>query len=328
MPYSESTAVANIDAFIQAFVNFAVANAGFTNQGTTVNDTKTIYHISKGSIYWNFMEDQFTQTVLQNGIYCRMSFAKVITRTNMKANNPQAGQRMFSRMCYYEQTGPFVKYFLYTDGNAVHCVLQLYTGVYTHLSFGNLIKLGTWTGGEYLSANNSYWYSVGKYDQWDYQRMNLLFDGGNSNLDNIAYGASYVRHVVGTQYDDYRDFARLGHAIVDNNQAVMMNKTWLEDSATGEGIFSFWLIEEASPIGYNVRSPLLPVWTRFKEMATGRWMLRGYVPYAGILNVENLAGETIVENDWIVFPMIQKTGGDETLSPLSEYWGVAYKRVT
>lgn len=325
MAFSESTAVADLDAFITALVNFAVTNAGFTNQGTTVNDTKTIYHISKGSIYWNFMHDTFTQGVTQNGMYCRMSFAKVITRANMKADNPQAGQRHFSRMSLYNQTGPFVKYFLYTDGTAVHAVLQLYTGVYTHVSFGSVTKFGTWTGGEYLSVNGSYWHNGIEYGDWIYQRLNVLFNGPNSNLSSLTFGAQYVRHIVGTQYDDYRDFARIGDVTVDDQQALMMNKSYHDQY--NEGGFSYYLIEDASPIAYNVRSPLVPIYVRILDQPTGRWRLAGYVSYASILNVSVLTGETIVENDWIVFPMIQKTGGDTALSPLSENWGVAYKRV-
>ena len=56
------------------------------------------------------------------------------------------------------------------------------------------------------------------------------------------------------------------------------------------------------------------------------WVI-GYVPYMKALNVQFLAEAQIVDNDWIVFPVIQKQSGDDTLSPLSDYWGVAYKRV-
>ncbi len=320
MAFSESTAVANITAFIIAFINFAVAEAGFSNEGTTVDGDDTIYHIAKGGVYWNFMTDNFTQNVVQYGIYARMSFAKVVISANMKNTNPQAGQRQPSRMSYYGNTGPFVKYFLYTEGIAVHCVLQIFTGVFTHLSFGNMIKFGTWTGGEYLTANSAFWVTGGVYNNWEYQRQNLLFDGGSCNLDSFTYPVGYVRHIVGTQSDDQTDFARIGFITVNNQQCRMVSPAYNVKSLIED------FIDICGPIGYNVRAPLFPVYVRMIEVVTGRWILSGYVPGARVLNVLHLTGESIVENDWIVFPMIQKTGGDPYLAPLSDYWGVAYKR--
>lgn len=319
MAFSESTTVADRNAFIVAFVNFAVANAGFINQGTTVDGADTIYHISKGSIYWNFVASFHTQTIVHYSIYARMSFAKVTTLSNMKAATSTFGQRLPTRMSTYQATGPYVKYFLYTDGNAVHCVLQLYTGVYTHISFGNMTKVGTWIGGEYLTAQDSSYWAGSQYDYygWDYDRHCIIFDGGIQNYESgSSYPTGFVRHIVGSVQNNSTDFARMGYRLTDNQRCKM---------TTGKGLIHD-LVEIASPIGFNQRAPIFPVYVRIYEYATTRWILSGYVSGARSINIEHLSGETIVENDWIVFPITQKEGGDFTLCPLSEYWGVAYKR--
>jgi hypothetical protein len=325
MAFSESTTVSNRLAFLTAFINFAVANAGFTNQGSTVDGADTIYHISKGSIYWNFMVSDHTQTVVHYSIYSRMSFAKVITAANMKAATSTFGQRVPTRMSTYQSTGPYVKYFLYTDGDAVHCVLQLYTGVYTHISFGNVTKFGTWTGGEYLTAqDSSYWWAGGYNYDWDYVRNCILFDGGINNYESGGnYPVGYVRHIVGSVQNDATDFARIGDRITDEQRCRM---TTGEPSGANDNGFIYTLVQTCGPINFNARAPIFPVYVRIYEYATARWILSGYISGARSLNIEHLAGETIVENDWIVFPITQKEGGDIALCPLSEYWGVAYKR--
>lgn len=319
MAFSESTSVADRTAFIIAFINFAVANAGFTNQGTTVDGPDTIYHISKGSIYWNFMVGEHTQTITHYSIYARMSFAKILTAILMKGSSATLGQRIPTRMSTYRTTGPYVKYFLYTDGDAVHCVLQLYTGIYTHMSFGNMIKCGTWTGGEYLTAGDHTYYAGGYYYSWDDMRNSAIFDGGIQRYYSGAnYPTGFVRHIVGAVQNDATDFARMGAVELDNQMCKM--------TTCRAGGFINDIVEFCGPIGFNARAPLFPVFVRMFEDATSRWILSGYVSGARSVNVEYLAAETIVENDWITFPILQKTGGDTALASITEYWGVAYKR--
>lgn len=315
MAFSESTAVADRDAFIQAIIAFAVANAGFTDQGHTIDGTNKIYHISKGSIYWNFVEDSYYFNTTHYAILSRMSFAKITTFVAFEANTT-AGQRYPTRMIVYRSTGPYTKYFLYTDGNAVHCVLQIYTGVYSHISFGNMNIYGSWTGGEYLTAMGCYYYSSG-YITWDYSRNGILFDGGIHNISSSVYPTGYVRYIIGTPANDQTDFARLG-SITQNSQQCRM--------VTATGIVKT-LIEDCSPLGFNMRSPIFPIYVRMRENATGRFILSGHITYARVVNVSLLAPEVVAENDWIVFPMTQRTGGDTALAPISDNWGVAYKRV-
>lgn len=315
MAYSESTSVADRNAFIAALVNFAVANAGFTNQGTSVDSSYTIYHISKGSIYWNFVAEVEEATIC---ISCRMSFAKITTYAAF-TSTATAAQYQSTMMATYH-SGPYIKYFLYSDGDAVHCTLQLYEDVWTHISFGNIIKFGSWTGGEYVTAQGSYKKIGEVFYSWDSVNVyaGLLFDGGaNANFSTIIRVAGYVRHLIGAPSGDANEFARLGNVIRNNQRCQMVS---------AKGVFEI-LVETCGPIGFNLRAPLFPVYVFLLDTVTGRSWFAGYVSGARVLNIQNISSATIVENDWISFPMVQREGGDNTLSPLSQYWGVAYKRV-
>ena len=326
MAFSESTAAANRNAFIVAFINFAVANAGFTNEGTTIDGSRTIYHISKGGLFWNFVEDEFNQGSPVNTTYnisCKMSYAKITTEVEMEGSSSN-GQQYATRMANYH-VGPYAGYFLYTDGNAVHCVLQNYVGVYSHLSFGNITKFGTWfNGGEYLTANGAHRNSSGVYTDWDYQRQNIYFDAGNQDIYSFQIGASYMRISYGAYSNDYTDFGPFGRAYSGNKKIRGAIAT--SPVETNDGIITD-MVSLCGTIGYNVRTPLFPMWMRDQDVSTTRHRVIGYVPYMKALNVQFLAEAQIVDNDWIVFPVIQKQSGDDTLSPLSDYWGVAYKRV-
>lgn len=311
MAYSESTSVTDRNAFIAAIVAFAVANAGFTDRGSTVDGAYTIYCISKGSIYWNFVADAAEGEIT---ISTRMSFAQITTFAAFTSTGT-AGQRYSTMMACY-QSGPYIKYFLYTEGNAVHGALQVYNDVWTHISFGNIIKFGTWTGGEYVTANGSYKILSGStYRPWDYNHNGILFDGGRHTLSTNRI-TGYVRHIRGSATSNYLEFARLGN--------LEQYDQWCQMVAES-GMVKI-LVETCSPIAFNSRAPLFPVYVKIYETTTNRWMLYGYVPGARVLNIQNLSSGSIVENNWITFPMIQRSGGDATLSPISSYWGVAYKR--
>ncbi len=324
MAFSESTAVTSRTAFITALIGFAVTNAGFTNQGTTIDGAYTIHHISKGGIYWNFMEDTYYQIVTNNNIYIRMTFAKITTRAAFHDTGVTAGQYIHTSMTCFQSSGPYVKYFLYTDGTAVHCVLKIYTGVYSHMSFGNVIKFGTWTGGEYLTANNPNTYSAGEYIQWDYGKSGWVFDGGvHDYTSGAVYPTGYLRHVVGSASSDHYDFARIGNKEEGDQWCKM---TVGRTKGHPHSLITD-LVEICSPLSFNTRAPIFPTYVRVWEDATSRWTLAGHVPYARALNIKNIAAETIVEGDWIVFPLCQREGGNPVLAPTTDYWGVAYKRV-
>lgn len=317
MSYSESTSVANRAAFITAFINFAVANAGFADEGTTVDGSDTIYHISKGSIFWNFYEHTITGQA--NGtiyeIKCKMSFAKILTVTAFESTTT-AGQRYPTQMILNGNVGPYVKYFLYTDGNAVHCCLQIYTSIFSHLSFGNIIKSGVWTGGEYVTAHGGGWPSASVYSDFDVVLNSIYFDGGtHSTSGNNESG--YIRYIVGSPVSDKGDFARIGATTVDNQRCY---------AGITHDIYKV-LVEDCGPISVNIRAPLYSIPIQILEYATSRNIVAGHVPYVRVMSIKEIPPATIVENDWIVFPVSQRTGGDNTLASLSFDWGIAYKRV-
>ena len=340
MAFTESTSVATRDAFIQAVVSFAVTNAGFTDEGTSIDGADTIYHISKGGFFWNFLEEgPFAHSgggLTQYAVMCRISFAKITTRASFIDDvTTTIGMEQPARMAVYTSTGPYVKYYLYTEGTAVHCALEVYADVFTHMSFGNITKFGTWTGGEYVTTMSGTLRSFSSpfpYTTFKSSQNMFIFDGGfNTFLTTGQYDRSaYVRYVIGAAANDKTDFARIGAFKRDSKQCKMASVGAAWPTATtpivNAGIYNT-LIETCGSSGVNLRAPLLSIPVHFIEDATDRWAIRGYVPYAKIVAVPNLAPGTIVENDWIVFPLTQRAGGDNVLAPISDNWGVAYRRV-
>ncbi len=313
MAYLESTAVTDRDAFITAIVSFAVANAGFADEGTSIDGEYTIYHISKGGMFWNFVADAAEGEIT---ISTRMSFAKITTFAAF-ISIATAGQRYSTMMVVY-QSGPYIKYFLYTEGNAIHGVLQIYNDVWSHISFGNMIKFGAWIGGEYVTANGSFISGPGYYQPWDhsYRTNGILFDGGYNNVTALRT-TGYVRHLIAAPSNNYLEFARLGNLEQYDQKCQMVTMYGMLQT----------LIGTCSSIDFNMRSPLFPVYVKAWETVTNRWRLVGYVPGTKVLDIGHISSASIVENDWITFPMIQRHSGDRVLSPRSYDWGVAYKRI-
>ena len=50
-------------------------------------------------------------------------------------------------------TGPYPSYHFFEDDDYVHIVVERSTGVYRHMHFGQLLKLGDWIGGMYCQGH-------------------------------------------------------------------------------------------------------------------------------------------------------------------------------
>lgn len=319
MAFQQTTA-SSIDDVISQICAFAVANAGFTDQGTTVVSSRTVRRISKGGIYWSFRSDQ--SNIGEAGlslyhIFARMSYNITSGATPTSGN----GQRDWTAMSLWNFPGPYPTLYLFTEGNAVHAVLELTTRVFNHISFGSIIKTDTFTGGEYICSNfcnyrnnnlyqfnNSYTYT---FNCGDGDSVGTNY--GNPNSHTGGYN-QFLRSVKTTGQTGYEpDFCEYGY--YRNNQAVI---------GSGIGGICARLFDDTPNVA-TMRSVLLPQYVFVRNDSTGLKQISGYIPDVRLVPMTYLDPGEIILNDWQVFPFIAKESNNSNY-PGSGKYGLAYKR--
>lgn len=317
-----ATSLAN---FISSVAIYAAANAGYTNNGTsTVNTTSTAQTISKGGVFWIFVTDPAFFDSGDRYMGCRMTYAAPSGTYN---NTTPVGQPNETRLTIYNSPETFsAPYFIFTNGDAVHCVLEIFSDIFVHLSFGNMAtKFGTWTGGEYVTAT----YVRNNVSNINASAQCIAF---NENLENLGNGPGYVRNALGANdEDDFAPMSNIENPVAGGGeqQALMIahvdNYIITGSSATvGFGVYG--RLFRVSPNQANLRSALIPCYVRLKDTAVGSNLFRfaGIIDGVRLVNIRDLNPKEIVEN-YQVFPVTQKTGNNST-APGSNYLGMAYLR--
>lgn len=326
MAWTGPTAAANVDAVLTDLVAFAVTNAGFTDEGSLAGSgsmTSDLYRLSKGGIYWAFRGYQYTKSGF--GTIGRIE-ARVMHVLPTVANftTMSAGQRNFSRSDLYgNYNGAFTGYYFFTDGVSVNMALEVNPNVFTHLSFGNVTKYGTWTGGEYVSGVYcDYFYSTTSEWRWG-SSTGPYFSGG---IETTNYEGA-VRHIPGAAYGDYRDYAGVRSTQTDNQCARFVMPVNVTDPvSTLDQRSMIGRLLRDTPSTYNQRACLFPTYLRLWNPTLSLWHLAGHVDNVRVLNMELIDPKELVDVDWMVFPQIAKFG-DISSNAVSGSLGVAYKRI-
>lgn len=316
----ETGVATSYDNFFTLLRAFAVAEASFTDEGTVDIGGDLVHTLSKGGLYWNFQVGGVDATGPDTYYAkCRMTYSQPTVTYN---NSTPTGQPEFTRFGTYSNLGPFIGYTFYTEGTAVHAVLEVYPNIFAHLSFGNITKVGTWVGGEYITASSATRATGGA--------NNFVYDNANQmqHLFPPSLGAeeeSFVRYVQTGSNED--DFAPAG-AISNINLQKAIFSNGIKLTTLKEGIYES-LIEDG-PNAFNSRTVLLPIYVllrnRNADFSPSLYFHSGSVPGVRICNITELVAHDIVDTDWEVYPAFQK-GGDEALAPDSTVNGLAYQRI-
>lgn len=335
MAFTTSTSVANLDVFISDLISFAVTNAGFTNIGNTAIDSDTLYRLSKTTetltTYWGFRNLDI------GGDGAEVS--NIIVRSRMLHLSPTAanfidapsGAANFTDMGTFNFRGPFTRYYFFTDGNSVFAVLEVRPGIYSHLAFGNMNKIGTWTGGAYLTANNQ-------------RRFNNIWNPIDGALTNSQQHIFMCRRSAGPNSTYGGSFFRVGDAGSTNDfQAVCGTTNGINASCNippNSGIssadinpisfaipFGHSVIVRAAPNAFNLRTPIMPVFFFRQSSADPIFSnIYGQVPNIGFFNINNITPGALLDGSWRAFPLVQKSG-DNTQATITGIYGVAYKEI-
>lgn len=318
MAYVQTTA-SSLPDVISQICAFAIANAGFADVGNDTFDGKTYHRISKNGIIWTFF-DEYSGG--KHRINFRMSYsvATGFAPTNLN------GQWDWTTMSAWGFPGPFPNLYIFSQGNAVHAVLELTTGIFNHISFGNITKTDTFIGGEYCASQ---YYERQYYDggilsnryYWDDAYGSTMFSGGwhtrpyTSRLSYIrsVRAAAASPYADGTEKYDERDFAAFSYNRNDQH-------------AVGVGVngFADYLMRD-SPNAATLRTALFPAYINIRDPVSGLYRSSGYVEGIRLVDMKYLDPGEIVMNDWQVFPFIAEEGLGVSC-PVTGTWGWAYKR--
>lgn len=298
----------NFNDVVNALINFMVSDGGFTlgSTWTFSGSPTTPDTASTGTSYTAralSRDGQFVtlcwKTTAPDALFMNSSTA---ISTSLKLYN-QTGAAPAS--CKVTVGTTPVRYHLFSDGNATHCVVERLSGVFVHINAGVIQKYGSFTGGIFVSGTG-----------WGSDANAIFstahcrpFDGKNSSTSIAGHvRASYLTASVA-----YFTDAETGFGFV-----------------RGLPLLIDWLLDR-SPNSYNGRAALLPIelviGLELGTSAPTAYKPLGRVNNAAYLNIANLnPGDTLL-TDWMVFPLSAKNaGGTGTGFVNSLNYGLAYRK--
>lgn len=203
-------------------------------------------------------------------------------------------------------TGPFSNVFMFasnTPAEHVHVVVEIASGVFRHITFGEVVKYGTWTGGTFFDA--IYWGSGESGGNWADSRHHRLFDNGSDTSVNEK-GAVRCDYDGSTNY-----FAPFGtRSTSPPTQLVSGGMGPASSFANAENNNRVSNFYSRSINNLSGNTPLMPVQLRARR-ADDYWSPIGEVPGIRFLNMERfVAGDefTVGPDTWKVFPWVAKGG--------------------
>lgn len=327
MAYQTGTSTSQQD-FLDKLFTFLVAN-GWTQDDWDTTNKEAAIHIS--TVYVSFRWDA-TASTGGISIHHALGYTGGNTPGNhpndsgngLKTGTPITSQRRLDRI----GNGPFVNHYFFTDGASyAHAVLEYAAGIYRHMSFGKLEKVGDWTGGEYACGH--VWDSnTFRIDDPTSAYHHVPFDAANANTYSIAD----TIHAEGLPN---QPAGASGKWLVSWAGEVGMTNDG-DGNARGYaigGVRDGFLQNAMGPYRANSNNgyvPLIPIqlWYREDFVTPDGWRLLGTAPDVRVINIGNIEpGDefTVGSDTWKTFPFVRKQyNKDDT----DESWngGLAYKK--
>lgn len=288
------------------------------------NDWGTIH---RGSCYVSFRWD----TTDDLGIYQSLSWGA----SNEPHEQPDdagegaSGAPTTGRRINFESAGPYTAYHFYAgEGSTpyIHVVIEVDSGRFRHFGFGNLIKLGTWTGGEY-SYGHTWAQSASVIDLPASTSHSVGLEGLQS-----ATSISATLHIE--DFADQTGDEKWALFSVSTEPAGTDRAGEDRKCVVGGWRGSFWgrwlaWISYSSPNAYKPFVPI-PVVYYDRAAAPDTWRWIGEQPDVAVMNMRAFtAGQevTIGGDTWMVFPLVRK---QYLQVDTEESWmaGMAYKKIT
>ena len=293
---------------------FVLANTTFTDAGSI--GTNGYSFKSPENWYYNF---NFTNTTIETTITRTKPTGSITTGMDAYSHIDGNGYSLTSTGNF---TYPFVSRHFFTNGKMVAMVIETKSGIFRHHAFGKFDTFGNVDGGEFAggttpaNVNNTNLYSdtIGSYHYSNTQLLIHPFVFGwsyNAELSN-AYKYCWIRKG--------NKFIRVN----GNNQSSSAVNV---EFCCGYNTHFYGL----GGNNYNGRVQLYPiVWNIIKAyqsnaLTTFPQIPMYYTDFVALVDIKDLLPEDVVNNDWVVFPLVSKSTtliGDVGTSN----YGIAYKK--
>lgn len=288
MAYETGTAT-GVNDLLSKLRTFAAAN-GWTENKWGAQGSGYWLNISKAGHYVNIVSDPSAGAGSNPGHFLRCYGA-----TSYNSGAAYTAQPNTSGLVLVNGLGTssLSSYHFFAYADYIHCVIEVTSGIYRHLHFGTIDKIGTWTGGAYLMGT-SHDYSVLTTDLSSQHAIPWATCGSSST------GRNYVRADINGASNKWFD---------------MYYSTTQSSRVMGAfGYFSYHLGENLLGNGVNAFNGLTPFFPAllFAGNASNLWNPLGSGPDVRICRFDNLtpgSTVTIAGVDWLVFPIYQKPAG-------------------
>lgn len=301
MAYSNgiSTSVSDL---VTATLSFAVTN-GWTSGSTWTNGAYTISSVSKNSIHY---------MLAYNASELYLNSSKAISGTGTVASQTGAAQ---TSCRIHPIAGPHVGYHLFTDGVALHCAVEVTTNSFTHFSFGEVTKTGTFNGGQFVTGSC--------------MQLSGTITPLSLQIDSSSSDTPFATLSVGGTINNV-SFGHMRMDALSANSIYSLGGAFTGTSGTCWNIAwasqSMRFVINGGPNTFNGRAVIIPM--QFIAASSGiltPYYQIGCLMNCGLISTININPKDIVNTDWMVFPIGTK-GTTSSTSINSQNYGIAYKK--
>lgn len=321
MAFSTGTA-STMTALMTALDTFIVANGWTQDQLDTANG-KVAWH--RGNIYasarWN------TGTPLHLGLYQALGYTggnDPGTHPNDSGNGAVSATNTViddERCVESIGAGPYTYWFFEQDFY-IHVCVESAADVFKHFGAGTIVKIGDWTGGEYVYGH--FKTSSGAIGVTDTMLLDGLFhtatasDKGRAATIHIEgmpnqVGSGKWGQIAGSSTAPQNDTAGVAKAIIQGGFRGGPPATSFARYSAGSGSGGI---------------PLVPIDLYYQDTANSRVYPLGYMPDVRSINMRFFAAREVVAiggDQWYIFPAQQKSTGAATVLGTANL-GIAYRR--
>lgn len=336
MAYQTGTATSQEDLITQLFT-FATGNGWTQDELDLANNRGSL---SNGGVFVHFRWDGTESGGADNiAMTQSLGFAgtglAIDAHTNDSGNGQDGPDLSSERRVSGIGNGPFTSYdfFLGTSPNYLYVVLEYAPGLYRHFGFGNIVKIGDWTGGEFCGGH--VWEEDGvSDDDPDGTRHTILCDGLHTSTSGVEELEPATLHVEGlpSQPGSPGRWANVGNG---------NNSDWRDVDGNGEdraavtgGIRGGYWIRHFGWTTANLLNgfvPLIPVPMVYEVIGTSptQYILLGFLPDVRHVQMKFFSpGQTVTvgSDTWHIFPGVRKRNQQDNQSE-TRNMGIAYKQV-
>lgn len=349
MSYSYSASIVSQADLMAQVSTFAVAR-GWTEDNYDVVNKKMSLH--KGSCYVHFLWDDTSalsaSTGKSIGMYQSLGYISAGTDSWAHTDDSQNGANATSLLNQERGIknigdGPYTSLSMhgFTDTDVVYCILEIAPGIYRHFGFGNIVKSGSWTGGEWAAGHH--WTPEAAGDQFHQPSSvyhNILLDGVNYGFYSTYLSAKRVAgtvHVEGLpgQTTENSKWGVVGRGTSLTTSTYREGRDGNDRAPISGGFRDSFNIQQMGWLSPDVAQGYVPVipcdlyYYDFNATQSEHLYYLGRMHNIGMCQMTGIDPQqvlTIGADEWVAYPGVRKS--KTGVSGTQETWnmGIIYKK--